>query len=633
MKRNTIYRRARITGRSSLWSKYTSLRNEVVKLLRQSKKEHLKRMSNLGSKQLWKTIKSAMKSCSQIPTLRCGSTVASSNTDKASLLNVVLSKNFNDSLPPLSRLDYQDFMVGPSTPPPDDILCTEEEVLSLLNSLDTSKASGPDGISGKMLKSVANSITPILTKLFNMSIRSGSVPHKWKVSSVVPIPKAQTNKDSPSNYRPISLPSLIGKLMERHIYTILFEHLTEKELISMDQWGFCPGKSTVTALVSTFHNILKLLEDGLDVSLVFLDLRKAFDSVPHRPLLQKLKDIDLDQHILQWIASYLLNRQQYVVVNGASSSTTPVLSGVPQGSVLGPLLFITYLNHVPMLRLSDGSKLSMYADDILLYKPINGPKDYCRLQSDLDAIHECISASFLTLNPLKCKYIVCSRKRHPCIPPTGLLLAGTVLEQVESYRYLGVLVTSRLTWSDHIEQICTKARRLIGMLYRQFYRWADTSTLLNIYLTCIRPHLEYACQLWDPFTDKSIQALEAVQKFACKVCLKQWNLDYDTMLQFLNLPPLSARRQYLKLTTMYNIVNGSLCFPSGIFVQSNFPYHCNRSANFARPFARTNYLFHSFVPNVISLWNNLPSSVKTSSSVSTFKNSCLYHLYQAHVSH
>ena len=230
-----------------------------------------------------------------------------------------------------------------------------------------------------------------------------------------------------------------------------------------------------------------------------------------------LKNIGLNQHILQWIASYLCNRQQYVVVDGASSDT--VLSGVPQGSVLGPLLFLIYINHVFSLTLTDGSKLTMYTDDILLYKPI---KDYSGLQTDIDAIQDCISTNYLTMNPQckKCKCLICLRKIHPHLPPSGLLLGGMTLEQVESYHYLGVLVSSRLTWSDHIEHVCAKARKLVGMLYRQSVTvMADSNTLLLIYRTCIRPHLEYACQLWDPFLNKGMQSLKAVQKFACKVCL------------------------------------------------------------------------------------------------------------------
>ena len=180
---------------------------------------------------------------------------------------------------------------------------------------------------------------------------------------------------------------------------------------------------------------------------------------------------------------------------------------------------------------------------------------------------------------LKCKYLICSRKRQPHLPPRGLLLGGVTLQHVESYRYLGVLVT-RLNWSGHIEQICTKARKLVGILYRQFYSWADSNTLLLIYCTCIRLHLEYA--------------------------------------------RLSVRRKYLKLTTMYNIVSGHTYFPSS---QSNLPYQFIHTStlNFIRPFAHTNYMYYSFVPSVVSSWNNLPDFVKLCSCTSCFKRSLLYH--------
>jgi len=162
------------------------------------------------------------------------------------------------------------------------------------------------------------------------------------------------------------------------------------------------------------------------------------------PLLQKLKDINLNQHILQWRLSYLFNKQQQVVVNGATSTATPVLSGVPQGLVLGPLLFLLYINHISTLQLTDGSTPTMYADDIFLSKPISCPEDYGGLQSDINTIHDCISASHLTLNPSKYKYLICSKKRHPYLPSVGLQLDGIALEQVNSYRYLGVVVSSKV---------------------------------------------------------------------------------------------------------------------------------------------------------------------------------------------
>ena len=492
-KRNVAYRKGRKTGCPSVWNKYRTLRNQVVSMLRQSKRDHLKKMSSQGSKHFWKTVKFLNKKSCQIPTLKKGSDVMTSNTDKAACLNEVFSLNFNSAVPSLTEDDSHKFLVDFETIPPENILCTEDEVLTLLLAIDTSKASGPDGISGKMLKNTAVSISPILTKLFNLSLSSGKIPHKWKVSSVVPIPKSTANTENPCNYRPISLLSIVSKLLEKHVYSVVLEHFTEREMLTKDQWGFTPGKSTVTALVSSFYEILQLLESGADVSFVFFDLSKVFDSVPHLPLLQKLSDCGLDQHILQWILYYLCGREQYVVVDGASSKTTPVVSGVPQGSVLGPLLFLVYINCVSSLPLTTGSRLTIYADDILLFKPIYLSQDYEALQKDIDAIAECTKASHLTLNPAKCRYLIASRKRQSILPPGGLLLDNCALEQVHSYRYLGVLVTSTLTWKEHIKQICTKARKLVGMLYRKFSTWADTDTLRCLYLTCIRPHLEYIC--------------------------------------------------------------------------------------------------------------------------------------------
>ena len=253
---------------------------------------------------------------------------------------------------------------------------------------------------------------------------------------------------------------------------------------------------------------------------MFFDVQKAFDSVPHLPLLEKLSQIGTNPYILRWLQNYLTERKQYVVVDGSCSPTLQVISGVPQGSVLGPLLFSIYLNDVAEC-ISGGSKINLFADDIALYRTITSPDDYLALQSDVNAINSCLAAKHLTLNSQKCCYLFISRKRTSSIPPPCLNMGNLPLAHVSKYKYLGItIITADLMWSTHITNICNKTRRLIGLLYRRFYKFSSCSTMLRLYVSFIRPHLEYAAAAWDPFLKKDIELIEDVQKLALKVCLK-----------------------------------------------------------------------------------------------------------------
>ena len=357
------------------------------------------------------------------------------------MLSDFFSTCFNRAVPPLfpsTSIFSADHTI------PEDLLCTEDEVHFFLSCLDTSKATGPDGISAIMLKSTASSITPSVTSLLNLSLRTGRVPEEWKRSSVVPIPK-KSPATTPNSYRPISLLSIVSKVLERHVHTLIMEHLHNQHPLSESQWGFQPGKSTVSALLSTTYSWLETLEEGNEIGAVFFDLQKAFDSVPHQCLMEKLQQTGLSDHILSWISDYLTCREQKVVVNGKSSQYSPVISGVPQGSVLGPLLFLIYVDGLAKLTLSDGSHMVLYADDLLLFRPIRGNEDFHQLQHDISLVENWVKCNHLTLNPTKCKYMVISRKRTPSLP-RNLTLGGSDLERVQCFKYLGLLLSANLSF-------------------------------------------------------------------------------------------------------------------------------------------------------------------------------------------
>ena len=349
--------------------------------------------------------------------------------------------------------------VSSSIEVPTSLLCTEIQVYDLLRSLDTSKSSGPDGISARMLKNTARPIAPSITNLFNGSIRCGYPPSGWKTSSVVPIPKKPRAEHS-SDFRPISLLRIISKVLEHHFFKFINSHLAENHPLSNCQWGFQPGKSTVSALIECTHDWFLQLEKQKEIGAVFFDFRKAFDTVPHQPLLDKLHRIGLDPHITTWIHNYLAERYQKVVLNGECSQVSHVLSGVPQGSILGPLLFLIYIDNITDIALSPESKLVLYADDILLYCTISSRSDFNLLQNDIDPINNWASSNFMTFNESKCKLMQISRKGNPTTPISPLLLNGSQLE------YLGVLISSDLSWSQHIESVCSKARKILGLIYR-----------------------------------------------------------------------------------------------------------------------------------------------------------------------
>ena len=277
----------------------------------------------------------------------------------------------------------------------------------------------------------------------------------------------------------ISLLSITSKLLEKIIHHRITSYLETSYPVASNQWGFLSGRSTTHALMSAVHDWLTEMEKGNEVAAVFFDLTKAFDSVPHRHLINKLETIGLDKRLMKWITNRVTNWCQSVVLNGQTSESLPVISGVPQGSVLGPLLFLLYINDINHLTLSPGSKLVLYADDILLYRPIVSENDYTLLQRDVDALGVWSLLNFLSFNIKKCKSMTLSRKKMKT-QSSPIILLGLQLDIVDLIKYLGLMIQCDLTWSNHIQNICSKARRLVGLLFRQFYYYAESSTIKTL---------------------------------------------------------------------------------------------------------------------------------------------------------
>ena len=287
--------------------------------------------------------------------------------------------------------------------------------------------------------------------------------------------------------------------------------------------------------------------------------------------------------------------------------------------MLGPLLFLIYIDDLPGVVQGLFPKVNLFADDILLYHIISASVDYATLQLAISMIEEWSVSNFLNFNAKKCKFMVISRKQSPIIPSSPLELFGSPMQRVDCCKYLGLLITKNLTWSAHINSICSNAKKILGLIYRRFYTSANQETLKQLYISMVRPHLEYACQVWDPHLAKDKKMLEDVQKFGCKLAAHQWDSSYQDLLELFELQSLEQRRLHLKLGLMFKIIHSLCYFPSIPAFRSTFPgLRVSHPFQLDPPFAHTNSYKFSFFPHTMTVWNSLRSECVTSSSYRSF---------------
>ena len=390
------------------------------------------------SKKFYTFIKHKKTDSTGIKTLKKNGSTITDLEQKADLLNNHFFSVFSEQIPmKLSALcKYFTNLFPNHEQDMPEIQVTEKGVLKLLQALNISKAAGPDGIRPRVLKELSSELAPIFTLLFQASLHQQSIPDIWKHANVTPIYK-KGDKTNPSNYRPVSLTCISCKLLEHIICSRLMQHLTKHNILYPLQHGFRDKRSCESQLIEFVNDIAFNMQKGHQNDVVVIDFAKAFDRVAHNRLLYKLSSYGVKGNTLGWIGSFLSGRSQKVVLEGKSSSSAPVLTGVPQGSVLGPVLFLIYINDLP--EYVSNSTVRLFADATLLYLTIHNSSDCTKLQDDLNNLQKWESDWQMSFHPEKCEVIHITTKKYPIIHK--YTLHGHTLLSVPQIKYLCVQIS------------------------------------------------------------------------------------------------------------------------------------------------------------------------------------------------
>ena len=453
---------------------YIMFRNRVTREIRKSKKEYYRQYfeNNLNNmKKTWQGIKQIIKlnnSNKSVTTqLICEGKLVNNNKDMAEVFNVFftdIGKQLDKKIPHCKKTgatkqylkpnNLYSFLISPTSP---------LEICNLIKSLDVSKSPGPSPVPVKLLKLVSFELSVPLSLICNASFDEGVFPEQNKIAMVIPSHKNGA-LDDVNNYRPISLLSVFSKIMEKLMASRLTNFLELHEIIYPNQFGFRAGYSTSHSLISITENIRKSLDNGKFGCGVFIDLKKAFDTVNHDILLTKLENYGIRDEALDWFKSYLINRRQYVHLNGVNSSTRNISCGVPQGSVLGPILFLLYINDLP--NISDKLKFYLYADDTNIYFESKNLKLLERtMNKELDKLYEWLCINRLSLNISKTNFVIFCPPSKPKVPIT-IKINKEAIDESQYVKYLGILIDSELSFKYHIVELKKKISRSIGVLYR-----------------------------------------------------------------------------------------------------------------------------------------------------------------------
>ena len=498
---HSLRRRTKHSPTPYLTNKLATLEQSLQDLMLYTKTQYEANLFNdyvNNQRAIYRHLNSINKS-SHIPQqVRFENYTASTPLDKANLFN----EYFHSVYGPPSTSPYTPTTDSSPTESINTFTIQEDEVYNILSTLDPYKAMGIDQISPRLLKSCAVSLCGPLTLLFQKCITLGCIPDEWKQHVITPLFKRKGDPTNATNYRPISLLCSVSKVLERLIFNQIYKHI--HPFISIKQFGFVQNRSCLQQLLSTISIIYHNYSSNKQTDIIFLDFCKAFDSIPHAELLYKISKMGITGELWSWFKSYLSGRSQVVRLNGSCSSSLPVTSGVPQGSILGPLLFVIFINDLP--HSVQSATALLFADDTKCIKHINSTSDSNLLQNDLNTLADWCSRWKLSFNSSKCKLL-------RVFPPNRTLSSHTYIinnhdiDNTPQHRDLGILLSNDILWEHNYADIISKAYKTFNFIRRSTTNSHSSHTKLSLYITLIRPKLLYCSQVWRPHRVKDIKIL------------------------------------------------------------------------------------------------------------------------------
>ena len=529
------------------------------------------------------------------------------------VLNTYFSSVFVEEKTPPPEID--EFVVDSYIEEP---LITESAIRKKLAELNRTKSPGFDEIHPHVLAELSEVLTEPLHIIFSSTIAESELPEDWKEARVTALFK-KGDKKKVENYRPVSLTCIACKVLESIIRDDIISHMTSNNLISDRQYGFVKGRSTSLQLLKVLEEWTQILDRGGGIDCIYCDFQKAFDKVPYRRLMAKIWSYGIRGKLYQWIETFLANRKQHVAVNGQKSSKNLVLSGVPQGSVLGPLLFVIFINDLPA---AVENEAWMFADDTKIYQEVNCKEDGESLQNDFYRLEDWSKKWLLPFHPKKAKILKFGRAKkleREYYAERGKLLP-TSSDNTETD--LGVTFDTDLKFEKHIVNKVNKANRLVGLIKRTFQ--LDVLKFRFLFRGIVRPHLEYATSVWNPTSVKLQSLIEKVQRRASKRVHELKDLSYEKRLKKLDMPTLAYRRLRGDMIEVFKMLTNNSGYDQSVTTNLLTREGHNRTRGHALKLkmnkSRTSLRKHFFTQRVVKEWNNLPREVIESVNTTTFKS-------------